>query len=32
MVTEKYLLRSEAEWQARQGMLGLLDEMLLALQ
>ena len=32
MVTEKYLLRSEAEWQARQGMLGLLDEILLALR
>src|SRR6266853_1378613 len=32
IVTEKYLLRSEAEWQARQGMLGLLDEILFALR
>src|SRR5205085_9074985 len=32
MVTEKYLLRSAAEWQARQGMLGLLDEILVALR
>ena len=31
MVTEKYLLRSEAEWQARQSMLGILDEILAAL-
>ena len=31
MVTEKYLLRSEAEWQARQSMLGILDEILGAL-
>src|SRR2546428_11684966 len=32
MVTEKYLLRSGAEWQARQGMLGILDEILSALK
>lgn len=32
MVTEKYLLRSEAEWQARQQALGLLDEILGALK
>lgn len=32
MVTEKYLLRSEAEWQARLGMLGILDEILAALR
>jgi hypothetical protein len=32
MVTEKYLLRSEAEWKARQGMLGILDEILGALR
>src|SRR5213078_1184751 len=32
MVTEKYLLRSEAEWNARQGMLGILDEILGALR
>ncbi|HXG46397.1 MAG TPA: UTP--glucose-1-phosphate uridylyltransferase, partial [Methylomirabilota bacterium] len=32
MVTEKYLLRSGAEWQARQQMLGLLEEMLAALR
>lgn len=32
MVTEKYLLRSEAEWQGRQQALGLLDEMLGALR
>ena len=32
MVTEKYLLRSEAEWQARQGMLGILGEILDALR
>jgi hypothetical protein len=31
MVTEKYLLRSEAEWLARQSTLGLLDEILGAL-
>jgi hypothetical protein len=28
MVTEKYLLRSEAEWAARRDMLGILDEIL----
>jgi hypothetical protein len=28
MVTEKYLLRSEAEWAARHDMLGILDEIL----
>jgi len=32
MVTEKYLLRSEAEWQGRQQALGLLDEILDALK
>lgn len=32
MVTEKYLLRSEAEWKARQSMLGILDEILLSLK
>jgi hypothetical protein len=32
MVTEKYLLRSDAEWQARQQMLGILDEILGALK
>ncbi len=32
MVTEKYLLRSEAEWQARQEALGILDEILAALR
>jgi hypothetical protein len=32
MVTEKYLLRSEAEWQARQEALGILDEILGALR
>jgi hypothetical protein len=32
MVTEKYLLRSEAEWQARRGTLGLLQEILAALR
>ena len=31
MVTEKYLLRSEAEWKARQEALGILDEILAAL-
>jgi hypothetical protein len=31
MVTEKYLLRSEAEWQARLSMLGILQEILGAL-
>jgi galactokinase/mevalonate kinase-like predicted kinase len=32
MVTEKYLLRSEAEWKARQNALGVLDEILAALK
>jgi hypothetical protein len=32
MVTEKYLLRSEAEWEARQGALRILDEAVAALQ
>ncbi|HRT08541.1 MAG TPA: UTP--glucose-1-phosphate uridylyltransferase [Candidatus Paceibacterota bacterium] len=32
MVTEKYLLRSEKEWIARQSMLGILDEILTALR
>jgi hypothetical protein len=32
MVTEKYLLRSEAEWQARQQALGVMDEVLAALR
>ena len=32
MVTEKYLLRSGAEWTARQAALGILDEVLDALQ
>ncbi len=32
MVTEKYLLRSEAEWKARQEALGILDEILTALR
>ena len=32
MVTEKYLLRSGAEWQARHSMLGILDEILGALR
>jgi hypothetical protein len=32
MVTEKYLLRSEKEWQARQEALQLLDELLAALR
>ena len=32
MVTEKYLLRSDAEWKARQSMLGILDEVLSALR
>ncbi|HKX63451.1 MAG TPA: UTP--glucose-1-phosphate uridylyltransferase, partial [Verrucomicrobiae bacterium] len=32
MVTEKYLLRSEAEWQARQNMLGVLEEILAGLR
>jgi hypothetical protein len=32
MVTEKYLLRCGAEWEARQSMLGILQEILSALQ
>ena len=32
MVTEKYLLRCEAEWAARQGMLDILEEILDALR
>ena len=32
MVTEKYLLRSAAEWQARKSMLGILEEILSALR
>jgi hypothetical protein len=32
MVTEKYLLRSAAEWKARQEALGILDEILTALR
>jgi UDP-N-acetylglucosamine pyrophosphorylase len=32
MVTEKYLLRSEAEWKGRQRALGLLEEVLAALK
>jgi len=32
MVTEKYLLRCEAEWIARQSMLGILEEILAALR
>ena len=32
MVTEKYLLRSEPEWQARREALGILDEILAALR
>jgi hypothetical protein len=32
MVSEKYLLRSEAEWQARREALGILDEILAALR
>ncbi len=32
MVTEKYLLRSEAEWKGRQEALGILDEILDALR
>lgn len=32
MVTEKYLLRSEKEWQARQQALGVLDDILGALK
>ena len=32
MVTEKYLLRCDAEWQARLSMLGILEEILAALK
>jgi hypothetical protein len=32
MVTEKYLLRCDAEWKARRSMLGILDEILSALR
>jgi galactokinase/mevalonate kinase-like predicted kinase len=32
MVTEKYLLRCDAEWKARQSMLGILSEILAALK
>jgi len=32
MVTEKYLLRSEPEWQARKSMLDILQEILAALR
>ncbi len=32
MVTEKYLLRSEAEWEARTAAIGVLDEILAALR
>jgi len=32
MVTEKYLLRSEAEWRGRREALGILDEVLTALK
>ncbi|HZR19283.1 MAG TPA: UTP--glucose-1-phosphate uridylyltransferase [Verrucomicrobiae bacterium] len=32
MVTEKYLLRSQAEWKARKSMLGILEEILKALR
>ncbi len=32
MVTEKYLLRSEAEWKGRQEALGILDEILVGLR
>lgn len=32
MVTEKYLLRSAAEWKARQSMLAILDEILSSLR
>lgn len=31
MVTEKYLLRSDAEWQSRRSMLGILDQIFEAL-
>src|SRR5437764_6538408 len=32
MVTEKYLLRSGAEWKARQSMLSILEEILASLR
>src|ERR1700693_398128 len=32
MVTEKYLLRSEAEWKARQSMLAIREDILSALR
>lgn len=32
MVTEKYLLRSDAEWQARRSMQGILEEILASLR
>jgi hypothetical protein len=32
MVTEKYLLRSDAEWRARQQAMGILDDILVALR
>ena len=32
MVTEKYLLRCDAEWKARKSMLGILEEILAALR
>jgi hypothetical protein len=32
MVTEKYLLRGAAEWQARQEALGIMDELLVSLR
>ncbi|MCX6927873.1 MAG: UTP--glucose-1-phosphate uridylyltransferase, partial [Verrucomicrobia bacterium] len=32
MVTEKYLLRCDVEWKARQSMLSILDEILLSLR
>lgn len=32
MVTEKYLLRSEAEWRGRQGAMQVLDDILIALR
>jgi len=32
MVTEKYLLRGQAEWEGRQGALGVLEEILAALR
>jgi hypothetical protein len=32
MVTEKYLLRSEAEWTGRKQAIGILDDILVALR